>query len=90
LHNLFLSEAEIDRGEFKRMPELGNRTAVTVLSALVKCGLPRSDTPKANYALVCHCMPCAFIFQRYGWKLRRVVNEIGPKPLCRKRCKLFI
>jgi len=58
LHYLFLSGAEIDRGEFKRMTGLGDRTAVTVLSALVKRGLLRSDTPqgKVRFGLPLHAL----------------------------------
>jgi Fic family protein len=58
LHYLFLSGAEIDRGEFKRMTGLGERTAVTVLSALVKRGLLRSDTPqgKVRFGLPLHAL----------------------------------
>ena len=44
LHYLFLTGMEMERGDFKRMTGLGERTAVTVLGALVKRGLLRSDT----------------------------------------------
>lgn len=44
LHDLFLTGMEMERGDFKRMTGLGERTAVTVLGALVKRGLLRSDT----------------------------------------------
>lgn len=44
LHYLFLTGMEMDRGEFKRMTGLGDRTAVTMLTALVKRGLLASDS----------------------------------------------
>ena len=44
LHYLFLTGMEMDRGEFKRMTGLGDRTAVTLLTALVKRGLLASDS----------------------------------------------
>ncbi|MEI8031454.1 MAG: Fic family protein [Comamonadaceae bacterium] len=48
LHYLFLSGSEIDRGEFKRMTGLGERTAVNLLTALVRRGLLRSDSPQGQ------------------------------------------
>jgi hypothetical protein len=58
LHYLFLSGTEIDRGEFKRMTGLGERTAVTMLTALVKRGLLKSDTPqgKVRFGLPLHAL----------------------------------
>ena len=44
LHYLFLTGMELDRGEFKRMTGLGERTAVTMLRALIKRGLLDSDS----------------------------------------------
>jgi len=44
LHYLFLTGMEMERGEFKRMTGLGERTAVTLLGALVKRGLLASDS----------------------------------------------
>ena len=44
LHYLFLTGMEMDRGEFKRMTGLGDRLAVTLLTALVKRGLLASDS----------------------------------------------
>jgi hypothetical protein len=43
LYDLFLSGAEIERGEFKRMIGLGVRTAVKLLSALL-----RRDSPQGR------------------------------------------
>ena len=53
LHYLFLTGGEIDRGEFKTMSGLGDRTAVSALSALLKRGLLKSATPqgKVRFAL---------------------------------------
>ena len=58
LHYLFLSGGEIDRGDFKRMTGLGERTAVSLLSALVKRGLLRSDTVqgKVRFGLPLHAL----------------------------------
>lgn len=58
LHYLFLSGTELERGEFKRMTGLGDRTAVALLTALVKRGLLRSDTPqgKVRFGLPLHAL----------------------------------
>jgi Fic family protein len=58
LHYLFLSGADIERGEFKRMTGLGERTAVTLLSALIKRGLLASGTPqgKVRFGLPLHAL----------------------------------
>ena len=48
LHYLFLTGGELERGEFKTMTGLGERTAVTALSALVRRGLLVSDTPQGK------------------------------------------
>jgi DNA-binding IclR family transcriptional regulator len=55
---LFLSGADIDRGEFKRMTGLGDRTAVNLLGALVKRGLLSSDSPqgKVRFGLPLHAL----------------------------------
>ena len=58
LHYLFLSGGEIERGEFKSMMGLGDRTAVSALSALIKRGLLKSDSPqgKLRFALPLHAL----------------------------------
>lgn len=58
LHYLFLSGGELERGEFKTMLGLGERTAVSALSALLKRGLLKSDTPqgKVRFALPLHAL----------------------------------
>jgi Fic family protein len=58
LHYLFLGGNTIERGEFKRMTGLGERTAVTVLGALLKRGLLKSDTPqgKVRFGLPLHAL----------------------------------
>jgi Fic family protein len=58
LHYLFLSGQEIERGEFKRMTGLGDRTAVSLLTALVKRGLLRSDSPqgRVRFGLPLHAL----------------------------------
>ena len=58
LHYLFLSGGELERGEFKLMMGLGDRTAVTALTALVKRGLLKSDTPqgKLRFGIPLHAL----------------------------------
>ena len=58
LHYLFLTGMEMERGEFKRMTGLGERTAVNLLSALRRRGLLRSDTPqgKVRFGLPLHAL----------------------------------
>lgn len=58
LHYLLLSGVAHERGEFKRMTGLGERTAVTLLTALVKRGLLASDTPqgKVRFGLPLHAL----------------------------------
>lgn len=58
LHYLLLSGTELERGEFKRMTGLGDRTAVTLLTALVTRGLLASDTPqgKVRFGLPLHAL----------------------------------
>ncbi|MFO1220595.1 MAG: Fic family protein [Burkholderiaceae bacterium] len=58
LHYLFLSGTELERGEFKRMTGLGERTAVTLLSALIRRGLLASDSPqgKVRFGLPLHAL----------------------------------
>jgi Fic family protein len=48
LHYLQLQGGELERGEFKAMLALGERTAATVLAALLKRGLLRSDSPQGR------------------------------------------
>ncbi len=62
LHYLLLSGIEMERGEFKRMTGLGERTAVGVLTALIKRGLLRSDTPqgKVRFGLPQHALRLYF------------------------------
>ena len=58
LHYLFSTGAELERGEFKSMMALGDRTAVSALAALLKRGLLKSDTPqgKVRFALPLHAL----------------------------------
>jgi Fic family protein len=58
LHYLFLTGGELERGEFKTMTCLGERTAVSALSALIRRGLLKSDTPqgKVRFALPLHAL----------------------------------
>ena len=58
LHYLFLSGGELERGEFKAMTGLGERTAGSALSALLKRGLLKSDTPqgKVRFGLPLHAL----------------------------------
>ena len=58
LHYLFVTGLEIERGEFKRMTGLGDRTAANLVSALVRRGLLRSDTVqgKVRFGLPLHAL----------------------------------
>ena len=58
LHYLFLSGTELERGEFKRMTGLGERTAVNLLTSLIKRGLLASDSPqgKVRFGLPLHAL----------------------------------
>jgi Fic family protein len=58
LHYLFLSGTELERGEFKRMTGLGERTSVTLLTALISRGLLASDTPqgRVRFGLPLHAL----------------------------------
>lgn len=58
LHYLFLSGTTLERGEFKRMTGLGERTAVSLLTALLKRGLLASDSPqgKVRFGLPLHAL----------------------------------
>ena len=58
LHYLFLTGGELERGEFKLMTGLGDRTAVTALTALVRRGLLKSDTPqgKLRFGIPLHAL----------------------------------
>jgi Fic family protein len=58
LHYLFVTGGELERGEFKRMTGLGDRNAVSLLSALVKRGLLVSDTVqgKVRFGLPHHAL----------------------------------
>jgi Fic family protein len=58
LHYLFSTGAELERGEFKAMMGLGDRTAGGALAALLKRGLIKSDTPqgKVRFGLPLHAL----------------------------------
>ena len=58
LHYLFLSGGELERGEFKAMTGLGQRTAGSALAALLERGLLKSDTPqgKVRFGLPLHAL----------------------------------
>ncbi len=58
LHYLFMDGGELERGEFKAMMNLGERTAGTVLAALMERGLLKSDTPqgKLRFAFPLHAL----------------------------------
>ena len=58
LHYLYSTGAELERGEFKLMTGLGERTAFSAMAALLKRGLLKSDTPqgKVRFALPLHAL----------------------------------
>jgi Fic family protein len=64
MHYLYLSGENLSRGEFKGMLGLGDRSATDVLSALLRRGLLKSDTPqgKVRFGLPQHAL--RFLFPR--------------------------
>lgn len=58
LHYLFLTGGTLERGEFKAMTGLGERTAVSLLSALIRRRLLKSDTPqgRVRFGLPLHAL----------------------------------
>ncbi len=62
LHYLFLSGEEMQRGDFKSMLGLGERSATDALGALVKRGLLKSDSPqgKVRFGLPQHALRFLF------------------------------
>jgi Fic family protein len=58
LHYLFLGGVDLERGEFKRMTGLGERTAVKLLTALLARGLLHTDSPqgKVRFGLPLHAL----------------------------------
>jgi Fic family protein len=48
LHYLLLTGTDLERGEFKRMTGLGERTAVKLLSALLARGLLHTESPQGK------------------------------------------
>ena len=58
LHRLFLSRAEIERGEFKRLTGLGERTPVNLLSPLIQRALLSTDSPQGRirFGLLMHAL----------------------------------
>lgn len=48
LHYLFATQKELGRADFKTMTGLGDRVATSLLSALLRRGFLRSDTPYGN------------------------------------------
>jgi hypothetical protein len=61
---LVLSSGAIERGEFKSMAGLGERTAGTLLAALVKRGLLESDTPQGAVRFTIPLHALRFYFPR--------------------------
>lgn len=64
LHYLFLSGAEMARGDFKTMLGMSDRSATDALGALVRRGLLKSDSPqgKVRFGLPQHAL--RFLFPR--------------------------
>lgn len=58
LHYLFLTGGTLERGEFKAMTGLGERTAVSLLSALIRRKLLKSDTAqgRVRFGLPLHAL----------------------------------
>lgn len=62
LHYLFVTGGALDRGEFKAMLALGDRTAGTVLKALLDRGLLSTDSPQGpvRFGLPLHALRFCF------------------------------
>jgi hypothetical protein len=58
LHYLFVTGGTLERGEFKTMTGLGERTAGTVLQALLRRGLLATDSPQGvvRFGLPLHAL----------------------------------
>lgn len=58
LHYLFATQSELERADFKSMLGLGDRLATAQVSALLKRGLLKSDTPygKLRFAVPLHAL----------------------------------
>ena len=58
LHYLFATQGELERADFKTMLGLGERQATSQVSALLKRGLLKSDTPygKLRFAVPLHAL----------------------------------
>lgn len=58
LHYLFVTDGALERGEFKSMTGLGERTAGTLLKALLDRGLLTSDSPqgRVRFGLPLHAL----------------------------------
>lgn len=58
LHYLFATQAELERADFKTMLGLGDRLATAQVTALLKRGLLKSDTPygKVRFAVPLHAL----------------------------------
>jgi DNA-binding IclR family transcriptional regulator len=80
LYDLFLSGAEIERGEFKRMTGLGERTAVRLLSALLRRGLLRSDSPQGRLRCGVPLHALRFTFRRCGRRRKGMPRPEGVRP----------
>jgi hypothetical protein len=71
LRYLFVSGTELERGEFMRMTGLGERTAVTLLGALLGRGCSPPTRRKARCASACRCMRCGSTSRRCGPRRKR-------------------
>jgi hypothetical protein len=62
LHYLFVTNGALERGEFKQMTGLGERTAGSLLRALLQRGLLVSDTPqgRVRFGLPLHALRFCF------------------------------
>lgn len=62
LHYLFVTDGALERGEFKQMTGLGERTAGSLLRALLQRGLLVSDTPqgRVRFGLPLHALRFCF------------------------------
>jgi Fic family protein len=85
LHYLFVTDSALERGEFKTMTGLGERTAGTVLKALLDRRLVASDTPQGplRFGLPLHAL--RFYFPALWPEAEADDGDSGPVALAGKQ-----
>ena len=80
MHYLYLSGENLSRGEFKSMLGLGERSATDTLSALLRRGLLKTDSPqgKVRFGLPQHAL--RFLFPRLWPEAEADAHPSQPSP----------